>query len=500
MSSDLQAVREVWATRSRARTGGEILYLLYVGVLSVLIFGLPALRSAGNALARPDVLPWLRAADSGTWVVAGALAVAGALVMLGAVRGPALLAPFFTATLASSRIRRRDVLWRPLLRALLVPLLGSVVLAALVGATLVSAGSATAAAVVWAVPAAVGTGLLLGCAWLVGEVLPAVPRRLTAAALLLAAVLCAVLPVLAGPGALLAADVPVAARSLCLLAAGLLGLAVSIPSLDRIRGQVLAEQSTRWETAATIATTGDMVSASGMFRSPPSAGRRLPAVGGGPLAMVFARRDAVAWLRSPERLVIGIGLGLTSAVALAASGLVTGPVAWTVALLGGAGLWAASGVFVDGIRHGVHTLGAPPLFGPGAGEQVLLHALAPTVMLSVLAVLGGVVPGLLSGAEAPGGALLPLALVPVLVAGRARDAAKGPMPLILITPMPTPQGDMAVLPMLAWQSDAILLALVATAVLVVLVPHGIGAVLVGTLTMTALTALMAVRRLRALRD
>lgn len=72
------------------------------------------------------------------------------------------------------------------------------------------------------------------------------------------------------------------------------------------------------------------------------------------------------------------------------------------------------------------------------------------------------------------------------------------MPLSLSTPMPTPQGDVSVLPMLLWLSDAILLAL------------GVGALLLGSATggalwmlgagaaASALMGLMAWVRLRAL--
>ncbi|MDN6399829.1 MAG: hypothetical protein L0K01_05150, partial [Brachybacterium sp.] len=60
MNGALSAVREVWSRRSRARTGSALLYLLCLGVLSVLVLGVPALRAAGSLLARPDVLPALQ--------------------------------------------------------------------------------------------------------------------------------------------------------------------------------------------------------------------------------------------------------------------------------------------------------------------------------------------------------------------------------------------------------------------------------------------------------
>ena len=150
--SDLSAVREVWASRSSARSRADLLYLVYVAALSVLVLGIPALNSAGQLLSRPDVLPMLGASRAPQVVAAATLVAAAIAVLVGAVRGPALMAPFLVATLASSGLHRRDVLRRPFARALLVPVLGLALLAALVGSTLLSAGHAeTGAAVLFTV-------------------------------------------------------------------------------------------------------------------------------------------------------------------------------------------------------------------------------------------------------------------------------------------------------------------------------------------------------------
>ena len=86
-----------------------------------------------------------------------------------------------------------------------------------------------------------------------------------------------------------------------------------------------------------------------------------------------------------------------------------------------------------------------------------------------------------------------------LIAGRARDAAKGPMPLSLMTPMPTAQGDLSVISVVAWQADAVLLALLAGAVLALLGAHGAGAMLLGAALLLGAMVLMTHARLRALR-
>ena len=168
--------------------------------------------------------------------------------------------------------------------------------------------------------------------------------------------------------------------------------------------------------------------------------------------------------------------------------------------MGAVALWGAGSTLVDGIRHGVHTLGAPGLFGQSAAAQVLLHALAPALLLTVLAAFGGGGVVLVSsmGPGALEAVLLPVALTPVLIAGQVRNAAKGPMPLRLIAPMPTAQGDASVLAMMAWQSDALLLALLSGAVLAGLGPLGPLWLLGGAALLTAAMALMARSRLRDL--
>lgn len=101
--SDLSAVREVWASRSSARSRADLLYLVYVAALSVLVLGIPALNSAGQLLSRPDVLPMLGASRAPQVVAAATLVAAAIAVLVGAVRGPALMAPFLVATLEIGR-------------------------------------------------------------------------------------------------------------------------------------------------------------------------------------------------------------------------------------------------------------------------------------------------------------------------------------------------------------------------------------------------------------
>lgn len=517
MSASLAPVREVWAHRARARSRGEQLYLVYAALMTVLVVGVPAMVSAGRALAREDVLPLLLRADALEAAAASALLAAAALVGVGALRGPALLPPFFTATLAGGPLPRGLVLRRPFARALLLPVLLAVMTAGLVAATLLAADRTGADGAARLVLAGLGVGLLWGCAWSAGQLLGPTGRRLLVLAL--GAAGTAVAARLAGGGRLgevLAGGVgpdtagamwqgPSAAWVLGLVAAGVLGTALCTALLGRLRGVDLAAQAARWETATTSATTMDLAGAAGTYRAAPAAARRLGAIGPGPLVLVYARRDAVAWLRTPDRSAAGVLGVLLGAGVLGGAVLLQGPAAWAALLLGTLVLRTGAGAFVDGLRHAVHTLGAPPLLGQRAGVQMLLHAVAPVLLLVVLAASGGLAVALLGGDDgaAVGGAapvLLPVGMAVVVLAARAWESAKGTMPLSLATPIPTPQGDLSVLAMLAWQADSVVVPLLGAVVLGLMLPMGPALALAAAAALCGALVLLTRGRLTALQD
>lgn len=470
-AAGIGAASEVWRARSGARTRGDLAYLVYLVVMVVLILGAPVIGFTSASLARPDVLVHLRAENAAPILSGAWLALCAALVLAGAVRGPAVLTLFFTATLASSAMPRWRALARPFVRSALATTMAAGALAVLVGGTLEAAGSASTGEVVLLVVAALGAGLLAAAAWLIGEAATAAVRRLAALGLVAAGVALAGLPALGlpvlGPGATYPPHAS-PAWAFGLLGAGLLASVAAVRLLDRVRGDVLREQAGRWESATVLASTGDLAGAAGSFRTPPSAGRSLPVVrvparpGSWSTVRLYVRRDLLALGRSPERTIVGALACALAGATLAAAFDVTGPISWVLVGVGSLVLWAASGAVTEGLRHAVATLGSPGLFGQSAERQVLLHAVVPLLLVTVGTGLGAVAVTASVGAAATAAMLvLPLVLAPLLVVGRVRDAAKGPMPLRLTMPMPTPAGDSSVFPMLAWQADALLLALAA---------------------------------------
>ncbi len=508
-ASPLAGALEVWQSRDGAPTRGDRLYLVYVAVLTVLVIGVPAGRTVIGALARPDVIPYLLSGSAPNVLTGAWLALCALLVLVGAVRGPALLTPFFTVTLASSSMPRRRALLRPFARALGALAALVTVLGALMAGTLVQAGLASAGEAAVFSAACAGAALLAGGAWLLGEIAGATVRRILAGALVLAGLAAALLPGggLIGPGAALPGGSGAAENghiaALVLVLAGLAAVVIGALRLNRVRGTVLLEQARRWADATTTAVSGDLAAAAGAFRALPTAGRRLRAIGAsggaGPVALLrlYARRDLVALARTPERTVAAVLGMLAAGAALALAAPLTGPVRW--ALVVGAALvsHAAASALVDGARHGIATIGAPGLFGQSAGRQVLCHLTVP-LLVAALAAGSGALAAVLSGAGGAPGVTAAVLLAPLLVIGRVRDAAKGPMPLRLTMPMPTAQGDASIIPMLAWQADGPLLAIATGVLLAIGAGIGPAAALIAAGAMLAVLGVGAVTRMREL--
>ncbi|EWS81119.1 hypothetical protein [Brachybacterium phenoliresistens] len=483
--STLAAVQEAWGARRGTRGAGEKAYLVYLVVMSVLILGYVPARAVMQALAGPELLPLIAAPRAPQLLTTLWLLACAGAALAGGLRGPVVLSPFFTATIAASAMPRHIALRWPLLRCAALLAGTGATAGAVIGGARAVAGIGSAGDALLLSLACLGAGLVVIGPWMLGEVLaPAVPepgrprRRILggpqlAAAFAAAAGCAAATATPWGIGAVLdpATTAPEAAAwAFALVLAGASTVVLCLTALDQLHGRVLAEQAARWSAATTSALTGDLAAGSGAFRMPPRAGRRLRAVEpvpAGPLTLVllYLRRDLVALLRTPARLVTGMLTSTAAAALLLASAALPGVRGWLGVLTAAALAWAASSAVTDGLRHAVATLGAPPLLGQGVRAQLALHLTAPLLALLLAGAAGGGA-AILAGADA-GGLLPVLLLTAVTVLGRARDAAKGPMPLRLAAPMPTAMGDASVIPMLLWQGDALLRALGA-AVLVVL--------------------------------
>jgi hypothetical protein len=462
----LRVVRAIRSERGGA-TPMDLAYTVYAGVLAILILGVPVLRAIVLELAEPAAAAALRAHGPEVTAVVGGLA-ATALLVAGGARGPALLPPFPTAALAGSALSRAAVLGRPFARAVLGCAAVAALVALLPGLALLVAGDADPVpVVVFAAGGALAGAVGAGC-WLVGQRLPSAARSAVGAVLLGSTALGLLTRVPVVPWSWLAALFPgpstgsgavpagsaLALAAVAALALGLLALAPVL--LAGLRGPDLLAQSQRWQTATTLATTGDLAMAAGGFRPVPRTGRGLAAVCGRSLPALFARRDLVGSLRTPVRAAAAC-LGVATSGALAATAVDGAGVGLWIPGIGAALVgFLALGVWADGFRHVVDVSSAPPLYGITTGRLLALHAVLP-VTAGVVSALVGAGVAVAQGAGAAALAAAP-AIALVLVAVRAFDAAKGPLPLAVMAPVPTPAGDASALVVAAWQADALILA------------------------------------------
>lgn len=446
-------------------------YRAYLVGAVVLVAVAPLARMLFIALLEPASLAWLTSPVFAEQLRIVAAAVVPLGLLVGTIRGPALLAPFATVTLGSNHVPRRLSLRRPYRRSVLVAAAGTGAVVCLLGAALVVGVGAPLAAVACFAAASVALAYLGVVAALVGQVIGSLRAWVAAVALGLLGVSPLGIGVWFGSiwtgvvgrrgGAYqglhsafegwLGHD---GALSLALVGAivllGVIAAAlVSVPRLlDRLRGDELLRQARRREAAAFAAATGELAGASAAYREMPSTGRGLRAIVGGPRVFSMLVRDVVGALRTPQRTVFGL-VGVVVAALL--MGLTAGPSG--VAALAGVGgsilMFLALAPFTEGFRHAADAAAGAAVFGTPTGEQFLLHAVFPLVV--IVLVVGATL--LVSG-----GGAAPLLGGLAMVAVRAYEAGRGHLPPLLLTPMPSEVGDVSVLARLVWQLDSVIIA------------------------------------------
>lgn len=458
----------------------------------------PLARMIWLALTRPDAISALTSSEAPVITsIAVAMLWAGAL-LLGRDRGPALRPPVLTHVLASSPLGRAESFRGPVLRAGAVVTSVCALAAGLIGFSL-RYSSLVSLESVWVFT---GVGALVGVisavAWLAGQ---AFPRTATALASVLVALgvlgafvpevlsvtpwgwAGAAYPITGGAsrvgqleslglsGGLGLFESPSQLASLVALAALTCALVSAMPSmLNRLRQAELFTQAVHWELAVLRTGIMEFESAAGTYRRPPRRGRSIRAVWPGlPVPLRFLVLDAVGAARRPARLLSGLA-------ALATAGAL---IFFTLSADGGAGvslLAAAAGVIAylglgpltDGLRYAASAAADYPLFGISDERLLAGHTLLPLlVALAMLTLATCVAAFALSGASFT--ATWPHALAAILTLGisvvvsRIAVSLKGPMPASLLTPIPSPAGDLSVIMQLVWALDGVLLAAAAGA-------------------------------------
>lgn len=453
MSARLNAALAIWQAR-RPRGGGQSLYTAYVIVIVLFVAISPVVRLAWLGLISDDGARFGSVWGSVSTTVLIAAAWSAALV-IGRHRGPALFPPFPLYALATSPLRRSIIFRRKVwLSGLLLAVVGAAV-AALVGGSLLARGVVTPLEWAGLVLAGAAVGLITTIAWLAGQACPRAAPPLA--------------PVVAGL-ALTITQLPALAPSWVVL--GLTGLAVclipTVPVLtNRLTISGLTLQAARWESAAIHTQGMDFSSSLTVYQAPPRIGRRWAAVRPQrSLAATFAIRGLMGALRSPARTIIGLtGVGLSAVLVSLATSL--NGVAWLPGAAAGLLMFAGLGPLTAGLRHAVHIASDFPLYGVSDEALVGYHLLFP--LLTLIGCLTVVVNAYSWIVDGTGGGSSAITLVAALFLGlvaliaRLASALKGPLPPALLTPMPTPMGDVSAINRLVWAVDGVLLTTIAGA-------------------------------------
>jgi hypothetical protein len=492
------------AYRGRNDGARDLGYTVYVVGFVALVAVIPVVRILFLALTTPPLLNSLSAPDALAVTAAVSGAALSASAVFGAIRGPAHYAPFLAFVLMESDLPRHRVLRRPFAISTLWVAVALALVGAIPGVALVLANEVGLVHCVPLIAGGAAFGVFIGVVWAWGQRLGRASAWALSAAIGVAVLVTIAVPWLsvATPWGWLGMlyPSPDATRVWPLAALFVLGgvaLMTVRPILGGIAAADLVDQSRRWEAASSAAISGDPSLALSTFRPLPSVGRAWSAIAlRAPLPPVFWLRDLVGACRTPVRFAFSI-VGL-----IAGGALVTAALSWDAAgwLAGAAGAllsFVSLGGLTDGLRHAAEAHGAPQLYGMTPDSLVRHHSLFPlsSALLAMLA--GGGILVFFGGTAI--GLLVSVTLAAVVFLVRLFDSAKGPLSPALLTPIPTPFGDLSGTVVLAWEADAALLV-TATGAFTVLAFHSGGAVSAAAVVMAAVVAVavLGVRRFRQL--
>lgn len=472
----LRALRRDYRNRSDRRSHGDTAYAVYVGVLVVAAIAFPWGRAVVIGLGSIPSLDALDGPEATRWIALAAGVLLALVAWIGRTVGPVLLTPFFVTLLAGTDLPRARTLVMPLARSFgVLVLMTSVTAGMLVGGlayahTLGGAPPVSAARILVIIGAAALYAVPAGVIWLLARVLQPGVSALVAPAILALVALSVTVPGLLAltPWGRLALTWPGSAvePTSSVMALGgfaAVGLLVVPVLLNRLAGPRIAEDADQWRAFRDGAGTADLSSAAAGLRSGPTTGRRWRAVRGRSAWQRTLLSDLIASLRTPDRVVIGSLAVLTAGAMLGWAPSL--PLGWMIGALAGGLAYLGLGVWCDGLRHAGRARGVPAIYGYSDRRLLWLHTTLPGLAALSGLIAAAIATTVSSAAGLPVAALGTLAMA---VAARAYDSCKGPLPLELLSPMPTAGGDASGMMVALWQVDALVWCAVTGGVLTVL--------------------------------
>lgn len=258
----------------------------------------------------------------------------------------------------------------------------------------------------------------------------------------------------------------------------------------------LFAQARKWFVVRTFASTGDVRSASQALKIQPRGARRARWNLGRSVILALVKRDLRGMRRSLSRAITSAVLNLLASFLLTLT-LVSASIYG--AALAAFVIYFAVGLATDGVRMFGMIYGGSSTYGISALQQALAHSILPTAFSTAWALLG--FGAAMTVAEVTVSTLIWVVLVVLsAVALHVFAAFKGPLPLTLLTPIPSPAGDLSALNVMVWLADAILIYVFTSVLLTVLVAlTGVSLLLIGVQLAVILLVVMGANfRLRTL--
>lgn len=465
MTNRVTAPLRIWRSRN-TRARGDHAYLAYMILMLTLVTVAPIVRAISVSMTSTEGIALLTSPAASSVTTLAVSGIWAFSLLLGKVRGPALRPPFVTHALASSSLPRATSFVGPLLRSSTILVALTTVVGVLIGASLVLTGHSKPSDAMLFVLASTCVGIISSIAWLVGQAMPRTASLLAPTVFALGAVTStvpAIQPFTPWGWVGLAYPVAAATGTLApLLAVTAVAVACAPTLLSRLTLTLLTAQATRWEAATSHATGMELAAAATVYQAAPKVGRHLrtvrPALR---RPLVFLLRDAVGAARTPVRFATA-ALALAAAAALFTLSLVPESPDWALSAIAGVILFAALGPFTDGIRHAASVASDLPLYGITDERLLAYHTLFPVLATVIVLVIATAICSLLIGHAIPA-ILGSLSLGILAIIARIGNALKGPLPPALLTPIPTPMGDLGAAARLAWAMDSVLLTALAGA-------------------------------------
>lgn len=461
MSTRLRSALAIWRSRN-PRPPGDLAFTIYAGLTVTAIIVFPLARAIWLFASSPAVISFLAHPSAAAWFGFIAVAVWASALLLGSKRGPALRSSFITQVLASSDIPRARSFRGPLLRAGAVTTVVITATTVLLGAALFAGNSIEALPAIGFAAAGVAAGIIASICWLLGQVYQRAAAPVAAIVLALGVATLA-LPSLQpfSPAGWLALSYPTAASWQAITA--LSGLAVialaAVPAImTHLELNVLVAQARRWESTLAFGTNMDFEGAASLFRTPPTKGRRLQAVSRSRGALLmFIWRDFMGAIRAPGRFASGVVTISAAGLLLTLAFLPSAP-AWVFGAGSGLLLFGGLGPLTDGLRHAATAVTDLPLYGVSDERLLSYHSALPLLLLMTVLLVAVLACCAAVGTDVLGPASAALIAGFLVFATRIASFLKGTMPPALMSPMPTPAGDLSVAVRAVRALDGLLLA------------------------------------------